>query len=74
MALVDAVRRKVGCANIIQEIVEEYWHPAIEWRFYEQLGQTMTIVEELPLPDAQMLAGAAHRYNTDRELAVQRWP
>lgn len=74
MALVDAVRRKAGHTNIIDKIVEEYWQPTLKWRFWEYLGQTMTVVEELPLPDTIMMAGAFHRYITDRDLAVRRWP
>ena len=73
MALVDAVRRKAGHTNIIDKIVEEYWQHS-NGVFAEYLGQTMTVVEELPLPDTIMMAGAFHRYITDRDLAVRRWP
>ena len=74
MALVDAVRRNRDCPDALREIIEEYWQPTREWRFWEHLGQVMTVVEELELPNAAMLAGAAHRYDLDRRRAAQLWP
>jgi len=34
----------------------------------------MTVVAELDLPNTIMLAGAAYRYNVDRELTARLWP
>jgi hypothetical protein len=74
MALIDAARRNRGRPDVLREIVEEYWQPTRGWRFREYLGQRMTVVEELDLPSAVMLAGASHRYGLDRDLAARLWP
>lgn len=74
MALIDAARRNWGRPDALRDIVEEYWQPTRIWRFWEYLGQSMTVVEELDLPSTVMLAGASHRYNLDHDLAAQFWP
>jgi len=73
MALIDAAGRNRGRPEALREIVEEYWQPTRGWRFWEYLGQTMTVVEKLEIPSAVMLAGASNRYGLDRELAVRLW-
>jgi hypothetical protein len=74
MALVDAARRNREHQDRLREIVGEYWCPTRAWQFWEYLDRTMTILENLSLPDAAMVAGAAHRYNGDYDLAARIWP
>jgi len=74
MALIDAARRNRGRPDALRKIVEEYWQPTRDWRFWEYLGQSMRVVEKLDLPSTVMLAGASHRYGLDRDLAARLWP
>jgi len=41
---------------ILAEIAAEYWRqPQGKWKYFEYVGLTMTILEELPAPGASQL-------------------
>jgi hypothetical protein len=51
-------------------MVGEYWTPKENWKVYEFLAGSMTIVQEVPAPKNDLgMYGAVTRYQNDIALA-----
>lgn len=72
MVLVDFAFRNAGPGKF-PNIAREYWSPTFEWRCREYLCASFEILESLPMPDSNDLAGAAYRYVEDWSTAARRW-
>ena len=77
MAMVNRVYKallnKEDCKHL-RHLAEEYWQPKINWKFLEYISSSMTVFEELPIPDSISQAGAIWRYQEDCREALQILP
>jgi hypothetical protein len=74
MVLVDRIKMHLGNDEILKQIAEGYWHPSQDWKYFEFLSDSMEILEEVAVPNNDMLSGAKFRYGSDRDLAQRIWP
>ena len=74
MALVDRIKKHLGNDGFLKQIAEEYWYPSKDWKYFEFLGDSMEIIEQVAVPNNNMLSGAKVRYGSDRDLAQKIWP
>lgn len=63
-----------GPPDVLLKIAAEYWHPTGAWRFWEHMGQTMTISEEIPEPEDTQVTCGIEDFAGDVRRAKKRWP
>jgi len=62
-------------AAVLAEIAAEYWRqPHGNWMYFEYVGPTMTIIEQVDPPEIIEVSASHNAYTSDHIAARQRWP
>ena len=60
-------------AEILRAIAEEYWRPTRDWKYYEYIGNEMTIISEVNLDVSQRnISRMEYMMDNDRALYIFR--
>lgn len=68
MCLTDLILKSRNQSPLIDKIANEYWHPTLNWKFYEYLSNEMLIVEDIREPDFLAKIQGDSNYNFDIDL------
>jgi hypothetical protein len=70
MALVAAIDSKLQVKFDPDRAIAEYWHPTLNWQFFEAFGPEMRIIQQIATPGLIELSVATMRYQSDHALAA----
>jgi len=70
MALVAAIESKLQAKSDPDRAIAEYWHPTLNWQFFEVFGPEMRIIQQIATPGLIELSLATIRYQSDYALAA----
>ncbi|MHC2068160.1 hypothetical protein ACYFX5_11845 [Bremerella sp. T1] len=74
MAVIGHLGTKTAAFAQLPLAIDEYWEPQMNWSFLEYPANQLTVIQEIPLPDAIALASAQYAYGNDCQLAKHTWP
>ena len=71
MCLTDLILKQGQSSSYLAKIIEEYWHPTMDWKFWEYLSTEMKIVEVLNEPNIFEKIKGEDNYHRDFQLRKQ---
>jgi hypothetical protein len=76
MALVARAERALETKDgALEAIASAYWTPDSGWEFWEYLGDSMEVLENMPAPTDDVEKGASRwHYQVDFQRARKLWP
>lgn len=69
MAIIRGVEKQLAKVGPIDSLVTAYWQPDDGWHFWEHLGESFEILEEVPVAQEVEMWGARDQYFRDAERA-----